>query len=279
MHKIIGEYLTRLGFDEGASRLYEALVAKGPLTILEASRATGIERTALYRQIESLTARGLIEEVLEHKLKRIRAANPEQIRLMLEQEKKRIGGLETSFSEFEREVTQLPEIKSTQVRYYRGTAGLKQIMWNETRAKGELFGYTYRNMEEIAGVAFCKEWVAQIEKNGVVSRDLRSDEFMASTKRPGYERVHINQSAWRYLPDSVMKLSHNLDIYNNVVAIYYWEDNDVFGVEIENEKIAQTQRSIWNTMWGLAEKYKVPEKFMRFREPKKVGRDIDLYLK
>jgi len=47
MHKIIGEYLTRLGFDEGASRLYEALVAKGPLTILEASRATGIERTAL----------------------------------------------------------------------------------------------------------------------------------------------------------------------------------------------------------------------------------------
>jgi len=237
MHKIIGEYLTRLGFDEGASRLYEALVAKGPLTILEASRATGIERTALYRQIESLTARGLIEEVLEHKLKRIRAANPEQIRLMLEQEKKRIGGLETSFSEFEREVTQLPEIKSTQVRYYRGTAGLKQIMWNETRAKGELFGYTYRNMEEIAGVAFCKEWVAQIEKNGVVSRDLRSDEFMASTKRPGYERVHINQSAWRYLPDSVMKLSHNLDIYNNVVAIYYWEDNDVFGVEIENEKM------------------------------------------
>src|SRR3989339_517427 len=124
MHKMIEEYLTKLGFDEGASRLYEVLVAKGPLTILEASRATGIERTALYRQIESLTARGLIEEVMEHKSKRVRAAEPEQIKLMLEQEKKRVGELEASFSTFEQEVTKLPEIKSTQVRYYRGIAGI-----------------------------------------------------------------------------------------------------------------------------------------------------------
>ena len=263
---MIEEYLTKLGFDEGASRLYEVLVAKGPLTILEASRATGIERTALYRQIETLTERGLIEEVLEHKSKRIRATNTEQIQLMLEQEKKRVEELEASFGVFEKEVTQLPEIKSTQVRYYRGIAGIKQIMWNETKAKGELLGYTYRNMEEIAGVAFFKQWVAQIEKNGIISRDLRSDEFIASTKRPGYERIHIDQSMWRYLPDSVMKLSHNLDIYNNVVAIYYWEENDVMGIEIENEKMAETQRSIWRTLWGLAENYKLPAKYGRFEK-------------
>ena len=65
-----------------------------------------------------------------------------------------------------------------------------------------------------------------------------------------------------------MKLSHNLDIYNNVVAIYYWENNDVFGVEIENEKVAETQRSIWNTMWKLAEKYKLPEKYKGFTHSK-----------
>ena len=118
-------------------------------------------------------------------------------------------------------------------------------------------------------MAFFKQWVTQIEKNGIVARDLRSDEFLASTEQPGFERVHIDQSAWRYLPDSVMKLSHNLDIYNNVVAIYYWENNDVFGVEIENEKVAETQRSIWNTMWKLAEKYKLPEKYKRFERPTK----------
>ena len=261
MIKMVEEYLSKLGFDEAAARLYGALVAKGPITILEASRATGIERTALYRQIETLAERGLIEEVLEHKSRRIRAAEPEQVKLMVEQEKRKVKELEENFPEFEKEISKLPEIKSTQVRYYRGTSGIKQIMWNETKAKGELLGYTYRNMEEIAGVKFFKAWVAEIEKNWVVVRDLRSDEFLASMERPEFERVHINKSVWRYLPDSVMKLSHNLDIYNNVVAIYYWENNDVFGVEIENEKIAETQRSIWKTLWKLAENSKLPEKY------------------
>ncbi len=264
MSKTIEEYLSKLGFDEEAVRLYGALVAKGPLTILEASRATGIERTALYRQIETLAERGLIEEVLEHKSRRIRAAEPEQVKMMVEQEKRRVKELEDNFGEFEKEITQLPEIKSTQVRYYRGISGIKQIMWNETKAKGEILGYTYRNMEEVAGIAFFKQWVAQIEKNKIITRDLRSDEFLKSMDEPGFERIHIDKSAWRYLPDSVLKLSHNLDIYNNVVAIYYWENNDVFGVEIENEKMAETQRSIWNTLWKLAENSKLPEKYVEF---------------
>ena len=263
MSKVIDEYVAKLGFDDEATRLYGALVAKGPLTILEASRATGIERTALYRQIETLAQKGLIEEVMEHKSRRIRAAEPEQIKLLVEQEKRRVGELERSFGEFEKEISQLPDLKSTQVRYYRGTSGIKQIMWNETKAKNELLGYTYRNMEEIAGVKFFKTWVTEIEKNKIVVRDLRSDEFLASMERPEFERIHIDKSAWRYLPDSVMKLSHNLDIYNNVVAIYYWENNDVFGVEIENEKMAETQRSIWNTLWKLAEGYKLPEKHLK----------------
>jgi len=253
--KII-EFVQKLGFSAEAGRVYQALLVRGELSILELSREANVERTALYRQIPNWVAQGLIRELLAHKTHRYAAAQISELGRMVEEQKQRVEELGRETTEIEKMAGEMRGRHKTQVKYYQGVAGLKQIMWNETKAKGEILGYTYRNMEEIAGIKFFKEWVAELEKHKIISRDLRSDEFIASMQRPGYERVHIAESSWRYLPESVMKLSHNLDIYNNTVAIYYWEEGDVFGVEIENEKMAETQRSIWRSMWGLAGKYK-----------------------
>lgn len=244
--------------------MYEALVAKGPLTILEAARATGIERTALYRLMDDLTSQGLIEEVLEHKSKRLRAVTPDKIKDMLVNKKQRVEKLETEFSEFEKIINSLPQNNSTQVRYYRGMAGIKQILWNETKAQREVIGYTYRNLQEVVGQKYFEEYARELEKNRVISRDLRCDSFLESTESPVFRRRHIEQSEWRYLPESVMHLTHNLDVYNDVVAMYYWQNNEVFGIEIQNQLIADMQRSIFETLWKLAENYKLPEKYKRF---------------
>lgn len=264
MNKSIENYIQELGFSEEAGRLYGVLMEKGPLTILEASRATEIERTALYRSIDELTARGLIEEVLEHKSRRLQAVSPDKIRDLLDNEKRRVEKLESEFPEFERLISSLPQNNSTQVRYFRGTTGIKQILWNETKAKNGLIGYTYRNLQEVVGQKYFEEYARELEKNKVVTRDLRCDSFLESTESPKFVRRHIDSSQWRYLPDTIMHLTHNLDVYNDVVAIYYWQNNDVFGVEIQNQLIADMQRSIFETLWKLAENYKLPKKYKRF---------------
>lgn len=264
MNNLIEEYLAELGFSEEAGKLYRALVAKGPLTILEASRVTEIERTALYRLIDDLASRGLIEEILEHKSRRLQAVAPNRIKDILNHEKRRVEKLEREFPEFEKVITSLPQNNSTQVKYYRGISGIKQILWNETKAKGSIIGYTYRNLEEVIGLPYFREWAKELEKNSLISRDLRSDSFLDSSDAPEFVRIHIDQSAWRYLPDDVMHLTHNLDVYNDVVAMYYWQDNDVFGLEIQNQLIADMQRSIFETLWKMAENYKLPEKYKRF---------------
>lgn len=264
MNKMIVEYLIELGFSGAAARLYDSLVEKGPLTILEASRATEIERTALYRLIDDLTSRGLVEEVLEHKSRRLQAVTPQKIKDILDNEKRRVEKLENEFPEFEKLISSLPQNNSTQVRYYRGISGIKQILWNETKAKNELIGYTHRNLEEVVGHKYFEEYARELEKNKVVTRDLRCDSFLVSSDESGFVRRHIDKSVWRYLPDSVMHLTHNLDVYNGVVAMYYWQNEDVFGIEIENQMIAEMQRSIFETLWKLAENYKLPEKYKRF---------------
>lgn len=264
MNNLIGDYIQDLGFSEGTGALYAVLVEKGPLTILEASRATDIERTALYRLIDELIAKGLIEEVLAHKSRLIQAVSPARIKTIVESEKRRIEKLESWFGQFEKLIENMPQNNSTQVRYYRGTIGIKQILWNETKTKNGLIGYTYRNLQEVVGHKYFEEYAKELEKNKVVSRDLRCDSFLESTDSPAFVRRHIDQGVWRYLPDSVMHLTHNLDVYNDVVAIYYWQNGDVFGVEIQNQLIADMQRSIFETLWKLAESYKLPEKYKGF---------------
>ena len=88
-------------------------------------------------------------------------------------------------------------------------------------------------------------------------RDLRADAFMESAKSEGFVKRHIEDSGWRYLPDATMKLTHNLDVYDDVVVMYYWDDNDVWGVEIQNARMAEMQRSIFETLWRIAKKVKL----------------------
>lgn len=257
----IVEFVQKLGFSVEAARVYQALAIRGPMSISELSRESGVERTALYRMMDELTAKGVIDELLAYKSRRYGAADPGKIELLVEQEKQRVRTLEAGFLPFAQAVGELSGKRATQTRYYRGAEGIRQILWNETKAKGPQVAYTYRNLEEVVGVPFFRKYAAEIDRRGIQLRDLRSDAFLESTDKPEFVKVHINNDAWRYLPDSVLRLNHNMDIYDDTISIYYWEENDVFGVEIQNQKIADTQRGIFEILWKQAKDYRLPKKY------------------
>ncbi len=259
--KIIENFVIELGFSEEAARLYTILAERGPLTLLEASRRTEMERTGLYRLVEKLVGEGLLERVMAHKSQKIAAVGLATIRRMVELRKKEASRLEIGLETFEQVVGGLSHQAETQVKYYKGVEGIKQILWNETKAKGEVLGYLYRNLQEVVGKAYFSEYARELEKNTVKLRDLRTESFLQSTRASGYRRDPIDGGYWRYIPEKILKVTHIMDIYDDVVAIYYWQDNDVFGVEIQNKQIAETQRSIFEALWGLAANYKLPKEY------------------
>ena len=267
MHKMhimtnnIYEYIRQLGFSDEAAQVYQALATSGPLTLSELSRVSNVERTALYRMMPELTDKGLTTELLEHKSRRYAAADPAAIERLVAEERQRAAQLADGLPGFVAAVGALEGKRATKTRYYRGVAGIKQILWNQTNAKGEIVGYTYRNLEEVVGASFFREYGTTIDKRGLRIRDLRSDTFLKSTDLPDYVKIHIDNNQWRYLPDSVLHLNHNMDIYDDTLAIYYWEENDVFGVEIQNQKITDTQRAIFEVLWKVAKDYRLPKKY------------------
>lgn len=248
------EFVQKMGFSAEAAKVYQALVLNGSMSLSELSRESGVERTRLYRQVPEWVADGLIQELLAYKSRRFAAVEPTMLASKLAEQKKLIAELELQIPDIEQIASEAMGRQKTQVKYYRGVEGIKQILWNESKAKSEIVAYTYRNLIEVVGKEFFEEYARELEKNKVKMRDLRADAFMESAKREIFVRRHIEKSSWRYLPDSSMNLTHNLDVYDDVIAMYYWDDNEVWGVEIQNARMAAMQRSIFETLWGIAKK-------------------------
>lgn len=251
--KII-EFVQKMGYSAEAARAYQTLVLRGAMSLSELSRESGVERTRLYRRVPEWVAQGLLQELLAFKSHRYMAVDPATLASKLSEQKKKIEELELQIPEIEQIASEAMSQQKTRVKYYRGVEGIKQILWNESKARSEVVGYTYRNLIEVVGKVFFEEYARELEKNKVMIRDLRADAFMESAKRREFVKRHIADSNWRYLPDSTMKLTHNLDVYDEVVAMYYWDDNDIWGVEIQNARMAEMQRSIFETLWGIAKK-------------------------
>jgi hypothetical protein len=197
-------------------------------------------------------AQGLLQELLAYKSRRYAAVEPTTLANKLREQKNRILELELQIPDIEQIASEAMSQQKTRVKYYRGVDGIKQILWNESKARSEVVGYTYRNLIEVVGKDFFEDYARELEKNKVKMRDLRADAFMESAKSERFVKRHIADSGWRYLPDSTMTLTHNLDVYDDIVAMYYWDDNDVWGVEIQNARMAKMQRSIFETLWGIA---------------------------
>jgi len=258
--QLIVKYILQLDFSEDAAKLYLVLSENGPLTISQASRLANIERTKLYRMVDTLTDSGLIEKVLKYKSQKLQAAGLEQIKRLIANKKAQLAETENHFDEFSKTLNEMTRPTGTQVRYYKGREGIKQILWNELSAEREAVGYTHRNLEEVVGKKFFSNYARELERKKINFRDIRTESFLASTNETECDADPIMTGSWAFLPDSVIHLTHNMDIYNDTVAIYYWENEDFFGIEIENKQIAETQKSIFETLWHLAKQYKVPSK-------------------
>lgn len=146
----------------------------------------------------------------------------------------------------------------TNVKFYKGRDHIQQMAYNALRAKDEILGYTYRSWLEAIGPSTHKYFWNELVANQIRLRDIYSDEYLKSMQDQTNSR-HVPDIPYidklidsRYIPSSKLKIDHQLDIYNDVIALYTWKGDDIFGVEIYNSKVASMQRQIFNLIWPLA---------------------------
>lgn len=254
--------LNLLGLTDNQAEIYLLLLKQGLTSLLELSRRTNINRTTIYRIVEDLKKLNLAEEVLDDRGTKVKAVNPENLEFIIANKEAELTNLKSNLSDLITNLSAIKDqpVKSTQVVYFHGQSGLKQLLWNCVKAGADLVGYGYADWNASVGKEFAEKLRAEIIKQGRHSREIQNDDQIdpkkTYTSLADYRRHHEA----RGIPKSLIEIKHDTYIYNDVFAFYYFIGDELFGLEIHNQEIAKTQKQIFEVLWKLAKKINVDNK-------------------
>lgn len=255
---IVANYLSNLGFDDIEIKIFQVLAQNGPLTLLEISRKSKIERTKLYRIMDQIAQKGLVEEIPNYKKLTYKAASLSTIELIVKENKLKGEFLTNNFPTFVHAVNKLtPNISKNNVIYYHGREGIRQMAWHLLRTKGIFRTYSYRFWDEILGEKFTLSLNEEMLGIKLKVQDIYSDQYISYKQNWLKIHKHKPKGTWdfwksRYISENILKVDQNIDIYNDVVAYYHWEGDETFGVEIYNQRVADFHKQTHDVLWKMA---------------------------
>jgi sugar-specific transcriptional regulator TrmB len=247
--------LASFGLSEVESRLYLYILGKEPLTIVQIAHGTNLPRTTLYDNVQKLIEKGLVEKVVIYKSQMFKAHPISILKDQIARQTEQIKKLEISAIELE---NMLPlattQTTSTQVRYFHGPAGFKQMMSNTLNAEKETIGYSEFGRVTVVGEKFMEYWKTEMISKNIKDRVITSDnpKILSYVKEPteNYWRRQFQNT--KIIDNKSFYISGDTTIYNNIFAVCWWKSGEVVGVEIENPELVKIQKSIFEILWKIA---------------------------
>ncbi len=247
------EPLFELGLTKNQGLIYLSVLKHGVQSVLELSKITGINRQQIYEESEKLLNLGLLEITRKQRRKYI-AANPNKLLKISRENVHKAEGI------FERVSASLPLLESlpkadslkADIIYFEGTVKIKEAYEKELDLckNTEVLSFvgSIEDIHEFFPEAFWKKWNKTFVQQKSTSRMLvhKSKAAQETAEHDGeYKRET------RYLDNFPMKL--NIDVFNNTVLILSYLDERA--IWIESDVVANSYRVMFETFWGLANKF------------------------
>ncbi|MEK7570719.1 MAG: helix-turn-helix domain-containing protein [Patescibacteria group bacterium] len=251
--KNILDSLTQLGFSKTEANFYIILLKSGPMTVAELAEKAKLHRTAAYSHIDSLMEKGVLAKTTGAGSK-IVANPPEHLYYLLEQKANEIKTLQTKLptviSALNTSFLQQKIAYPSEIKYYKGKTGVKNIYQECTKAK-EI--RSYFNQDDVRKI---------FPENG----DLLHAAFTHNLKLVIHEIVEYSTLAvqrmnsykenkrhlYKFLPKDIKITANDILIYDGKVAIINVGDkNNVTGVVLSNKDYYNNSVQLFNLLWRL----------------------------
>jgi sugar-specific transcriptional regulator TrmB len=251
------EQLHQLGLTHDEAKIYVELLHE-PNTHLRLSVITGINRTKVYRLVENLEKRSLVAKRTDDRGTFWVAADPGTLEIAVVTEEKKVRSQRQVLSQL------LPSLESFKsrdksafvVRTYEGLEGLKQMVWHELKAKGEMLTFGGQTIEDlITDHYWAEKHRALTIEAGYTLREILNPDIdrPTFTNNETFMRYHYQ---YRQLPSSVVHFNEQTVIYNDTVSIYHWREDQKVGVEIISKTYANMMRKVFEYYWQIAKEGK-----------------------
>lgn len=250
INKMLLQIIKQVGLGSKHALIYELLAKMPATTPLELARETKLNRSSLYRYLEEMRGKGLVELVLRDKSSKY-IANLSGLDQYLASEESRVESLKQIIPSLVRELSVNKERAQSEVKYFQGRDGLKQMLWNVVASGREYVGLGYENWNTSVGKTYADKLRVKNMETGAKSREITNeieDDFEYTNLGAEYQRVYQH----RQIDTKILEIKHDTYIYGEVFAYYYHYQGEYFGVEIHNKEIARTERQMFEILWKVA---------------------------
>lgn len=248
--------LTQFGVSELEAKIYLAILSGRGDTALALSRSLRLARTKVYRLLDNLLDKQLVVTRVGERGMRFVATAPDQLELLLSDREHELAKLRASLPTLQSQLSSLSrQSPQSQVLYYHGQDGIKQVTYNSLRAKGELLTYELSTMDAFLDKEEAEQLRTRFVENKVKIRTLTN-----ATKLAAWTNVsEMVTRYWeiRHLDPHGHPFQFEILIYNDVYCMYRYVGDEIFCVEIHSPELADMQRLLFNYLWGVAHKFKV----------------------
>ena len=247
-------YLKQLGLEHEQALVYIYLLHNGPNTVLAISRGLKTGRTKLYPLLDDLADKQLITVHERHYGTSYEAQPPHVLEFLVSEHERKAEALRSSLPAAQNILAGL-EIQSpstSRVVEYRGIDGLKQMNFNLSKANKEFRVFELASLHKHIGNHFADKMSEVFTQKGLTTYDLTNNPDR--DKEPGVSSP-LNYVA--YIDQKLFKIEFETYIYNNCVALLSYDRDDIFGVEIYNDKLARQQTQLFDLLWKQAKPLKV----------------------
>lgn len=255
--QLLNQHLNLLGLDETEVLLYLNLLERGPQTPLELSRKSSVNRSKIYRYLERLKNKKLVEDIDTGWGLKIAAGKPANLELLVRERETEVKEQKEILPVILTELKSLATVepKEFEIKNYHGLEGLKQMMWNQLSAKKEILQFSFETRNEVVG----KNFAEKVREEQVLRRIMLYEIENALdqgtfwyTDVPDFPKFYSS----RHIPPKILEIKQNLSIFNDTVSIMNWSGETKAGVEIAHPTLAKMQREIFWEFWRIAGKSK-----------------------
>lgn len=247
----ITKYLQKLGVEPDTTAVYIELIKHGHSSALQLAKNTKISRTQVYRHLETLQGYGLVsaEQLSYGTLYRpLSLENLEGLLANREAETVAIRRNLSAMTAALQAIAGGSGPKAT-VQHFYGAAGLKQVNWNLTKADKEYRVFEAAHLSAHLDKAFARRYRERCIERELVSYDLTN---AASVHAKELEPFEPSRTFLRHINPEVLTINFEMYIYNDVVTLLDYTEQNAMAVEIHHPAMHAMMRQLFDAMWAQA---------------------------
>jgi sugar-specific transcriptional regulator TrmB len=243
-------YLKKAGIEPAATKVYLELNKDGPSSALQLAKGTGMSRTQVYRYLDALQLSGLVSAEQLSYGTLFRALPLENLEGLIIDRETQATELRTRLSDMATLLQHLAGSNGPKatIQHYYGTAGLKQVNWNLTKAEHEFRVFEVAHISQHLNPTFARRHRERVIEKGLRSYDLTNAE---QVKAAELEPFNPRQAEIRHIDPEILRINFEVYIYNQVVALLDYSAENTMAIEIHHPSLHAMMRQLFDAMWNL----------------------------